>query len=190
VAVEEAEEIREDTGPPAVEPRPSPIVNVTLPAGEVDLPTLGRLLLASGFFTDVRTAAQAVVKVMYGKELGIGPVVSMTNIFIVQNRPAMSYPLVAAMIKRHSRHDYRVKKLDDQECVLEFFEKREEEWELVGESSFSMDDARRAGLVRPGGGWQKYPRNMLFARALTNGAKFHCPDVFMGGIYTPDEFDT
>ena len=34
----------------------------------------------------------------------------------------------------------------------------------------------------------KWPKNMLFARALSNGAKWYCPDVFTTGIYTPDEF--
>ena len=41
--------------------------------------------------------------------------------------------------------------------------------------------------VAPGSPWEKYPRNMVFARALTNGARWYCPDVFNGPIYTPDE---
>jgi hypothetical protein len=28
--------------------------------------------------------------------------------------------------------------------------------------------------------WEKYPRNMLFARAMSNGVAFHCPDVMNG----------
>ena len=28
---------------------------------------------------------------------------------------------------------------------------------------------------------------MLFARAMTNGARVHCPEVFVGAVYTPDE---
>jgi hypothetical protein len=28
---------------------------------------------------------------------------------------------------------------------------------------------------------------MLFARALTNGARFYCPDIFGGAVYTPEE---
>jgi hypothetical protein len=36
--------------------------------------------------------------------------------------------------------------------------------------------------------WEKYPRNMLFARALTNGITFYCPDAFdVGRVYTADE---
>ena len=36
--------------------------------------------------------------------------------------------------------------------------------------------------------WRKYPRNMLFARAISNGARWYCPDLFGGSpVYTPDE---
>jgi hypothetical protein len=28
---------------------------------------------------------------------------------------------------------------------------------------------------------------MLFARAMSNGARWHCPDIFGGPIYTPEE---
>jgi hypothetical protein len=48
-----------------------------------------------------------------------------------------------------------------------------------------MADARTAQLG--GQNYQKFPRNMLFARAMTNGARIHCPDVFVGSVYTPDE---
>ena len=34
----------------------------------------------------------------------------------------------------------------------------------------------------------KFPRNMLFARSLSNGVKWFCPDIFLGApVYTPDE---
>ena len=37
--------------------------------------------------------------------------------------------------------------------------------------------------------WKHYPRNMLFSRAISNGAKWYCPDLFGGPVYTPDEMD-
>ena len=48
-----------------------------------------------------------------------------------------------------------------------------------------MEDATQARLS--GDNWSKYPKNMLFARALTNGAKWYTPDVFGGAIYEPEE---
>jgi hypothetical protein len=53
------------------------------------------------------------------------------------------------------------------------------------ESTFTIQDAQQAGLAS--GNYKTFPRNMLFARALTNGARWFCPEVFNGPIYTPDE---
>lgn len=143
---------------------------------------LGKVLAESGFFQDSRGAAQAAVKVMAGAELGFGPVTSMTGIYIVKGRVTVSANLMAAAIKRHPAYTYRVKEHTHEICVLDFIENGE----VIGTSSFSMDQAKAAGLAGSDT-YKKHPRNMLFARALSNGAKWHCPDVFGGPIYTPDE---
>jgi hypothetical protein len=144
--------------------------------------TLGNVLAASGFFTDSRDAAQAAVKVMAGQELGFGPVASMTGVYIVKGKVTISANLMAAAIKRHPAYTFRIKEHDEQHCVIDFIE----DGEVIGTSAFSMDDAEKAGLVT-NGPWKQHPRNMLFARALSNGAKWHCPDIFGGPVYTPDE---
>jgi hypothetical protein len=148
-----------------------------------DPETLGRVLAASGYFDDAKEAAQAVVKVLAGMELGFGPIASMTGIFIVKGRVTLGANLMAASIKRHPRYDYRIRDLSGELAAVTFYEGGAE----VGTSEFSMEDARRAGLAG-GETWKKYPRNMLLWRALSNGAKFFCPDVFAGApVYTPDE---
>lgn len=155
--------------------------------GGVTVPTdpirLGEVLAASGFFQDSRGAAQAAVKVMAGQELGFGPVASMTGVYIVKGRVTLSANLMAAAIKRHPSYTYRVREHTTENCVIDFVE----HGEVIGTSEFSMDDAKVAGLAS-GENYKKFAKNMLFARALSNGAKWHCPDVFGGGpVYTPDE---
>jgi len=148
-----------------------------------DLEALGNLLASSGFFQDSRDAAQAAVKVLAGQELGFGPIAAMTGIYIVKGRVTLSANLMAAAIKRHPRYDYRVVELTDERAEIAFFQ----EGEQIGTSEFSMDDAKRAGLAG-GENYRKFPRNMLMWRALSNGAKFYCPDAFSGApVYTPDE---
>jgi hypothetical protein len=136
---------------------------------------LGRVLAASGYFQDARDAAQAVVKVLAGAELGFGPIASMTGVYIVKGRVTLSANLMAAAIKRHPKYDYRVKDLTDDKAEVAFFERGQE----IGSSEFTMADARRAGLTGSDN-WKKYPRNMLLWRAMSNGAKFYCPDAFAG----------
>jgi hypothetical protein len=145
---------------------------------------LGQVLAGSGYFADARQAAQAAVKVMAGQELGLGPIASMTGIHIVQGKVTIGANLIAAMIRRSGRYTYRITQHTDEVCELVFFEAGQE----IGRSAFSIEDARRAGLVKAGSPWVSHPKNMLFARAISNGAKWHCPDVFTGPIYTPDEF--
>jgi hypothetical protein len=144
--------------------------------------TLGNVLAASGFFADSREGAQAAVKVMAGQELGFGPIASMTGIYIVKGRVTLSANLMAAAIKRHPAYTFRVTEHTATVCTIDFYE----DGEKIGTSSFSMDDAKTAGLTGSET-YKKFPKNMLYARALSNGAKWYCPDVFGGAIYTPDE---
>lgn len=144
--------------------------------------TLGQMLARSGYFQDARDAAQAIVKVLAGRELGLGPIASMTGIYVVKGRVTLSANLIAAAIKRSGRYNYRVRRMDDHGCEIEFFEGRES----IGVSTFTVDDAKNASLLS-GDNWKKFPRNMYFARAMSNGAKWFTPDVFAGPVYTPDE---
>jgi hypothetical protein len=85
-------------------------------------------------------------------------------------------------------------RLDDQACVLEFFENGESQ----GKSQFTWEDAQTTKYYdKKRGGWkplaskhnyQNFPANMLFARAISNGVRWYAPDVFSGStVYTPDE---
>ena len=138
----------------------------------------------SGYFQDAKEAVQAVVKIQAGRELGFGPVYSMTKIYIVKGKVAVSAETMGAMIKRTSRYDYKVKKLDDTECILEFSDNKE----LAYISTFTMKDAVRAGLVKDDSGWSKWPRAMLMSKALSQGARIVCPHV-ISGTYTPEDLE-
>jgi hypothetical protein len=151
-------------------------------AGEIDVFRLGDVLSKSGYFSDAKEAAQCIVKVLAGRELGFGAIASMTGIYIVKGRISLSANLIAAAIKRSGRYDYRVKRIDDKACEIEFFEKNQ----TLGISSFTAEDAKRAKLDG-GENYSKFGRNMFYARAMSNGAKWFCPDVFNGPVYTPEE---
>ena len=106
----------------------------------------------------------------------------MTGVNIIKGKVTLSANLIAAAIKRSGRYNYRVMALTDESCRVEFYEGGQS----VGVSEFTMADAKAAGLAT-GDNWRKFPRNMLFARAISNGAKWYCPDLSGGPLYTPDE---
>jgi hypothetical protein len=148
-----------------------------------DAERAARAMSASGFFADTKQASQAIVKILAGQELGFGPFASMTGVHIIQNKPTLAANLMAAAVKRTGKYNYRVTEHTDAACELEFFESGQ----AVGKSRFTMEDASRAGLLT-NPTWKKYPRNMLFSRALSNGQKWFAPDVFNGAtVYTPEE---
>ena len=158
------------------------LIKPETPKTIAEMQSLGEVFVKSRFFQDSQDAAQAIVKVMAGAELGFPPIASMTGVYIVKGKVSLSANLIAAAIKRSGRYTYRVRKLDDSGCVIEFFENGES----IGESSFAREDAQRAQLLGKET-WRSFFRNMAFARALSNGAKWHCPDVFGGPVYTPEE---
>lgn len=143
---------------------------------------LGKTMAASGFFQDTKDAAQAIVKIIAGAELGFGPVASMVGVYIVKGRVTLSANLIGSAIKRSGKYNFRVRRLEDDGCTLEFFEGRES----IGVSTFGIADAKKAGLTG-NDTYNKFPRNMFYARAMSNGAKWFTPDIFGGPIYTPDE---
>lgn len=143
----------------------------------------GLAFFQSGMFPDIKSAAQAEVKVMAGVELGFSPIYSMTKIYIVKGRVMVGAEALGAMVKRSGRYDYRISKLTDTECELVFTDKGVDTYT----SRFTIEDAKRADLMQPGGGWAKWPRAMLMSKAVSQGARAVCPEV-ISGVYTPEDF--
>ena len=146
-------------------------------------------LQESGYFSDVKSKAQAIVKVMAGAELGLPPFASMTGIHIIQGKPVLGANVMATLVKNDGRYDYQIKTATNDVCELNWFEggsvgriDRQ-----IGTSSFTMAEAKAAGLVGKDN-WKKYPSDMLFARAISRGARRFAPGIFGGSpVYTPDE---
>lgn len=148
-----------------------------------DLSRVAKMLAMSKFFNDATDAAQCGVKVLAGAEMGFGAFASMTGIHIIKGKPSIGANLMAAAVKRSSRYNYRVLEHSDQVCRIAFYERWDGKLEQVGVSEFTIEQARKAQTQN----LDKYARNMLFARAMSNGVKWYCPDVFDAPVYTPEE---
>ena len=150
-----------------------------------DLTTLGNVLGKSGFFKDVQSGYQAVAKLMFGRDLGLSATAAMTGVHIIEGKPEISANLQAQMVRTYTgpegeRYRYLVRELDNQHCKIEFFQReRGGQWESLGYSEYTMRDAQTAQLAGKGN-WKKHPRNMLWARAMSDGVNFHCPEVTNG----------
>lgn len=140
-----------------------------------------------------RSPEHAYAIVLIGAEVGVGPTTALTQIAVIQGKPAFGAALVGALVKKSGRYDYDVTEMTDQAVTVRFTEHvrpvpgvDQGGNRLLGDSRFTLQDAQRAGLgTSPT--WQRFPRNLLLARALTNGARWYCPDILAGAAYTAEE---
>lgn len=147
-----------------------------------DMMTMAKTFAESGMFTDTKQLTQAFVKIQAGQEIGIPPFASMTGIHIIQGKPAIGAGLMASRVKSSGKYDYKVIEQTDKNCSIDFFQGKEK----IGNSTFNIEDAKKAQTKN----LDKFPKNMLFARAMSNGVKWFCPDVFSGSVYTPEELNS
>jgi hypothetical protein len=144
------------------------------------------ILTDSGFFGKALTPNQAITKIMIGQELGMNTMQSIMNLDCFDGNISIRANWRATAIKKSKLYDYRVVEHTPQKCVIKFYENGDE----IGESSYTIEEAQKAGLTGKIN-WRNSPKNMLFARAISNGQRFYCPDVIGDGItaYDPDEIE-
>lgn len=146
-----------------------------------DALTIGETFFKSGMFSDIKSAQQAVVKIMAGAEMGISPFAAMSGIHIIQGKPTIGAGLMAARVKGFGKYDYKVLEHSDKICSIEYFQGSNS----LGISTFTIDDAKKAGTKN----LDKFPKNMLFARAMSNGVKWYTPDIYENPVYVPEEME-
>jgi hypothetical protein len=151
---------------------------------------VGQVMARSGLFPDITRVSQAVVKVLAGRELGIGPFAAMSDIHIIEGKPVIGARILADLVRQSAVYDYEVVEWTNERCAIDFYRHGQK---LEPTVTFDQEDAKRAELDKPTRAGKpsnhtKFPRNMKFARAMSNGVGLHCPDLTAGApVYTPDE---
>ena len=120
--------------------------------------------------------------ILYGEELGIGPMQSLNSIHVIEGKPGMSPELMRGLVAR-AGHRIDVKEASAERVTL--WGKRADN-ESEATVSWTMEDARLAGLAGRGA-WKTYPRAMLLARATSELCRMIFADVVAGLSYTQEE---
>ena len=144
-----------------------------------EIMTIAKSFADSGMFPDCKSMAQAAVKIQAGREFGIQPFAAMSGIHIIQGKPTIGAGLMAARVKGFGKYDYKVIEHTEKVCSIEYFQGKES----IGVSTFTIEDARKAGTKN----LDKFPKNMMFARAMSNGVKWFTPDIYEMPVYVPEE---
>lgn len=155
--------------------------NIRISSMQEAIALADRLAHARGFVpaSMVQNGPAVLAAILTGAELGFGPMESLRSFDMIEGKVSMK---AEVMLGRAHRFGHRTRWLrTDNECATISVT-------LVGQAqpeapiSFSMEDAKRAGLAGKGN-WSKHPAAMLRARAASAAIRAHCPEVLGAGVY-------
>lgn len=122
---------------------------------------------------------QIMVAIMAGAELGLAPFQAIQSFAVINNRPTLwGDALVAVVLARGVRVRERIE--GEEEAMIARCEVERPDTGEVIERTFSVADARKAGLWAKSGPWQSYPKRMLAARARAFALRDGCADMLRG----------
>ena len=116
------------------------------------------------------------------KDLGISPMKAINGgFYIVNGKISMSTALMTDRIRREG-HSIKIPEWTSQKCVI--IGVRKDNGDSI-KFEFTMEDAQAAGLSNSPT-WKKFPKQMLYNRAMATLARTLFPDV-VGNAYSEDE---
>lgn len=168
-------------------------VNTLTPAVWNMLTQIGPVIYESRMYRGISSPQAAMAVMLKGYELGLGLSASFEFIQPIQGK----YELIprGALALLHSSpyiKSIEVKRIDTAgkfagyECTITRTNG------FAHTSRYTLEDANRAGLVKPDSGWMKYPENMCLWRSIGFCADVVAPDV-TGGLTNlmkmPEQYD-
>ena len=127
-----------------------------------------------------------LVAIQWGMEIGLQPMQAMQNIAVINGRPSIWGDAMIALVRACPAFEYINETQTDREatCII----KRKGEPEAV--RTFSLEDAKRAGLMGKSGPWTQYPKRMMQMRARSWALRDVFPDVLKGMICAEEALDS
>lgn len=146
------------------------------PAGFADAAKLSKLF-SDIEFCGAKTPADALARIMFGRELGWGAVQSMRNVYVVYGRPCLDAAAMVALCKQSPLcEEFTCVETEDTHATYRV--KRRGSPAVT--RTFRIEEAQRAQLVKKDSNWEKWPKNMCRARCCSNIANEVFPDVTRG----------
>ena len=134
-------------------------------------------------------AADIVVCMAYGAELGLQPLQSLQNIAVINGRPSLWGDAMRALVL--NSHDLVSLKEWNEDDVFycEIKRKTKSGGEITITKSFGDKDAKKAGLLGKKGPWDQYPDRMKQLRAFGFSARDAYADRLRGFITREEAMD-
>lgn len=116
------------------------------------------------------------VAMQWGAEIGLAPMQAMQNIAVINGRPSIWGDAMLALVRASGLLEYIHENPTDDGCTVKV--KRKGEDEVV--RSFTLVDAKKAGLISKAGPWTQYPKRMMQMRARSIALRDVFTDVLKG----------
>jgi hypothetical protein len=142
---------------------------------------LAEIAHASGVFTDINDAAQAMMKILRGQELGLPPMTSLSAFDLIQKRLFLKPWAIAAKINSCGYGGFRVVTHTAEECTIVFLRKYPDMgWQECPPVRYTIAEAAAHGLTGRSPHWKASPAHMLYQRALGRGGWMYFPELLAG----------
>jgi len=120
--------------------------------------------------------ANCLIAIQWGAELGLKPLQAVQNIAVINGRAALWGDAVLALVRSSPVCEF-VEEWDEHDTAYCKVKRKGGKEALV---TFSMEDAKKAGLIGKQGPWSQYPKRMRQMRARAFALRDMFTDVLKG----------
>lgn len=120
--------------------------------------------------------------ILYGSELGLNPIQSLQNIFVVHGQPAIYARTAVALLKRHGVKFHTIESSPQSVTVraVRGDETEESTWDIKRATTAEYTKNRK---------YQTNPQEMLWAKAAMEVSRKIAPDILLGIAYSFEELE-
>lgn len=139
----------------------------------------GALQHSGALPSHIKSPQMAIAIAAMGAELGWSPMKSLRSIYMVDGNPELSAQSMLGLVYERMPGASIEILQNDAECAK--IRARRNTDDCWGEFSFTIEDARGAGLLsKKGNVWKNYTTDMLWARCVSRMCRRKFPDVIQG----------
>lgn len=177
-------------------------VSETKPAKRNDFPALRQdhamqllkeqceIFIRSKLLPDGMKWAEAFTIASYGREIGMKPLESIQDIYVVRGKPSMSAKLMKRLVhERLPMSRFDIIESSEEICTIEAC--RDRRYDKPQIFSKTRKDCDAAGFTSDRRGvkdnWKKQPKLMLMYRTISEVCRVVFPDCLGSAPYTPEE---
>lgn len=149
----------------------------------LDLAIKGGAIMHASRLFGLGSAEQAAAIMLKGYEIGLPMTAAFEFIQMIQGKPTLIPRGALALIHQSGQMVEMLIDEQPESCTVTMRRRNGVSYTC----SYTLDDAKRAGLIKKDGAWETYQSNMLRWRAIGFCADIVFPDV-LAGMKRADEF--